>query len=59
MPGSPECPVKPAEQALGHWKTQEPVWGHGRALPAGGNTDFHPFADLQHFFGFQILDFVL
>lgn len=42
MPGRPGCPVRLEGQALGHWKTQQPIWGHGRALPPGGSTDRDP-----------------
>lgn len=42
MPGRPECPVRAAGQALGHWKTQQPIWGHGRAPPPGGVAEPEP-----------------
>lgn len=42
MPGRPGCPVRLEGQALGHWKTQQPIWGHGRALPPGGSTESDP-----------------
>ena len=42
LQGRPGCPFRLAGQALGHWKTQQPIWGHGRALPPGGSTDSEP-----------------